>query len=89
MFLGAFVLGMLLTPPDVFSQTLLALPMYALYEIALLFCGRTCPTASYWPGKRTAGDRSSRSLPRNGEVTAARARAGCSRGTGGTRISKH
>ena len=42
-FLGAFVLGMLLTPPDVFSQTLLALPMYALYEIALLICGRFLP----------------------------------------------
>jgi sec-independent protein translocase protein TatC len=42
-FLGAFVLGMLLTPPDVFSQTLLALPMYALYEIALLICGRLLP----------------------------------------------
>jgi sec-independent protein translocase protein TatC len=39
-FLGAFVLGMLLTPPDVFSQTLLAIPMYALYEAALLICGR-------------------------------------------------
>ena len=42
-FLGAFVLGMLLSPPDVFSQTLLALPMYALYEIALLICGRFLP----------------------------------------------
>ncbi len=42
-FLGAFVVGMLLTPPDVFSQTLLALPMYALYEIALLVCGRFLP----------------------------------------------
>jgi sec-independent protein translocase protein TatC len=42
-FLGAFVLGMLLTPPDVFSQTLLAVPMYALYEIALLICGRLLP----------------------------------------------
>jgi sec-independent protein translocase protein TatC len=31
-FLGAFVVGMLLTPPDVFSQTLLAIPMYLLYE---------------------------------------------------------
>jgi sec-independent protein translocase protein TatC len=30
-FLGAFVVGMILTPPDVFSQTLLALPMYGLY----------------------------------------------------------
>lgn len=35
-FLGAFVVGMLLTPPDVFSQTLLAIPMYLLYESGLL-----------------------------------------------------
>ncbi len=42
-FLGSFVVGMLLTPPDVFSQTLLAVPMYALFEIALLFCGRFAP----------------------------------------------
>jgi sec-independent protein translocase protein TatC len=42
-FLGAFVVGMLLTPPDVFSQTLLAVPMYLLYEIALLICGRLLP----------------------------------------------
>jgi sec-independent protein translocase protein TatC len=42
-FLGAFVLGMLLTPPDVFSQTLLALPMYALFEAALFFCKRFLP----------------------------------------------
>ena len=34
--LGAFVVGMVLTPPDVFSQTLLALPMYALYEAGLV-----------------------------------------------------
>jgi sec-independent protein translocase protein TatC len=42
-FLAAFVLGMLLTPPDIFSQTLLAVPMYLLYEIALLVCGRFLP----------------------------------------------
>jgi sec-independent protein translocase protein TatC len=35
-FLGAFVVGMVLTPPDVFSQTLLALPMYFLYESGLV-----------------------------------------------------
>src|SRR5690606_1531166 len=35
-FLGAFILGMLLTPPDISSQTLLALPMYALYEAGLV-----------------------------------------------------
>ena len=31
-FLMAFVVGMLLTPPDVISQTLLAIPVYLLYE---------------------------------------------------------
>jgi sec-independent protein translocase protein TatC len=41
--LGAFVVGMILTPPDVFSQTLLAVPMYALYEIALLVCRQFLP----------------------------------------------
>jgi len=35
-FLGAFVVGMLLTPPDVFSQTLLAIPMYLLYEAGIV-----------------------------------------------------
>lgn len=34
---GAFVVGMLLTPPDVFSQTLLAIPMYCLFEVGVLF----------------------------------------------------
>jgi sec-independent protein translocase protein TatC len=33
---GAFAMGMLLTPPDVISQTLLALPMWLLFEIGLL-----------------------------------------------------
>ena len=34
---GAFTVGMLLTPPDVISQTLLALPMWLLFEIGLYF----------------------------------------------------
>ena len=34
---GAFLLGMLLTPPDVISQTLLALPMWILFEIGVIF----------------------------------------------------
>ena len=29
---GAFVVGMLLTPPDVISQTMLAVPMLLLFE---------------------------------------------------------
>ena len=34
-FLTAFVVGMFLTPPDVFSQTMLAIPVYLLYELGL------------------------------------------------------
>lgn len=34
---GVFVVGMLLTPPDVISQTLLALPMWALFELGVIF----------------------------------------------------
>ncbi len=33
---GVFVVGMLLTPPDVISQTLLALPMWFLFEVGVL-----------------------------------------------------
>jgi len=33
---GAFVIGMLLTPPDVFSQTLLAVPMWLLFELGVV-----------------------------------------------------
>jgi sec-independent protein translocase protein TatC len=35
-FVGAFVVGMLLTPPDVISQSLLALPMWLLFEIGVV-----------------------------------------------------
>ena len=34
---GAFVVGMFLTPPDVFSQTMLAVPVWILFEIGLHF----------------------------------------------------
>lgn len=34
---GAFVIGMFLTPPDVFSQTLLAVPMWMLFEAGIVF----------------------------------------------------
>lgn len=36
---GCFVFGMLLTPPDVISQSLLAIPMWMLFELGL-FLGR-------------------------------------------------
>lgn len=34
--IGCFAAGMLLTPPDVISQTLLAVPMYLLFEVGIL-----------------------------------------------------
>lgn len=34
---GAFVVGMMLTPPDIISQTLLAVPMCILFEFGLFF----------------------------------------------------
>lgn len=33
---GVFAIGMLITPPDIISQTLLALPMWLLFEIGIL-----------------------------------------------------
>ncbi|HET6630873.1 MAG TPA: twin-arginine translocase subunit TatC [Woeseiaceae bacterium] len=35
-FLGAFVVGMFLTPPDVVSQTLLSVPIYLLFEVGII-----------------------------------------------------
>ena len=36
---GVFVLGMLLTPPDIISQTLLAIPMWILFEFGVVIGG--------------------------------------------------
>jgi sec-independent protein translocase protein TatC len=47
---GAFVIGMLLTPPDVISQTLLAIPIWVLYEGGVFFSRYFVRTA------REAGD---------------------------------
>jgi sec-independent protein translocase protein TatC len=43
-FLGAFVAGMLLTPPDVISQTLLAVPIYLLYEAGIVMARVMVPS---------------------------------------------
>jgi sec-independent protein translocase protein TatC len=40
---GCFILGMLLTPPDVISQVLLALPMWLLYECGIIIGRRITP----------------------------------------------
>ncbi|MFT5259601.1 MAG: sec-independent protein translocase protein TatC [Saprospiraceae bacterium] len=43
--IGAFILGMLLTPPDIFSQTLLAIPVWLLFELGLFASRRMTPTS--------------------------------------------
>jgi sec-independent protein translocase protein TatC len=40
---SCFILGMLLTPPDVISQSLLAIPMWLLFEIGIIFGRITMP----------------------------------------------
>ncbi|AGH80455.1 Sec-independent protein translocase subunit TatC [Psychromonas sp. CNPT3] len=47
---AAFIFGMLLTPPDIISQTLLAIPMLILFELGLLF------TRFYVPKETLAQD---------------------------------
>jgi sec-independent protein translocase protein TatC len=43
---AAFVIGMVLTPPDVISQTLLAIPMWMLFELGLLLSRWLVPARS-------------------------------------------
>ncbi len=53
---GAFVVGMLLTPPDAFSQTLLAVPMWLLFEVGLRLSRRFMPAAGVEDGARGGED---------------------------------
>ena len=52
-FLGAFVMGMLLTPPDVISQTLRAIPVYLLFEAGIIMSRIMLPNREQ---PETAGD---------------------------------
>lgn len=51
-FLGAFVVGAVLTPPDVISQVMLAIPMYLLFEGGLLMA------RLMYPAEAKAADKS-------------------------------
>ena len=51
---GAFVLAMLLTPPDVISQSLLALPVLLLFELGLYFSRRFVPESEPDPDPEDA-----------------------------------
>ncbi len=43
---GCFIFGMLLTPPDIISQSLLAIPMWLLFEVGVYFGKLTQPRSS-------------------------------------------
>ena len=51
--LGVFVISAVVTPPDVISQILLAVPLYALFESSILFC-------RIWKKKRQDQDNNSK-----------------------------
>jgi len=76
---GVFVAGMLLTPPDVVSQTLLAIPMWLLFEAGIFFSRwfeKRQPTAA--PDPAPAGGTGGGSPGSGGSSP-----AGSSRGGGG------
>lgn len=52
--LAVFVIAAILTPPDVLSQTFLALPMYFLFEVGLFIARRMKPIASDEPAMSDA-----------------------------------
>ena len=54
--LGAFVVGFLLAPPDVVSMTLMALPVYLLYELGILMARIMVPGSREVDAQREAGD---------------------------------
>lgn len=54
MFLGAFIVGAVLTPPDVLSQVMLAIPMYLLFEGGLLMARLMYPAAAGTADKSAA-----------------------------------
>ncbi len=43
---GAFILGAIFTPPDAVSQTLLAVPLWLLYELGILVASRMASTTT-------------------------------------------
>lgn len=61
---GSFVIGMFLTPPDIFSQTLLAIPMWVLFEVGVFF-------SRYYMPKDMNGDEDENELDSEEKMDAA------------------
>ena len=72
---GAFIVGMLLTPPDIISQTLLALPMWVLFELGVLL------SRFFIRGRNAVDEAAAGEEPAGAAVAAATAGAGTASGT--------
>lgn len=51
---GAFVVGAVVTPPDVLSQVMLAVPLWALYELGIILSAFVSQSADESEGERSA-----------------------------------
>jgi sec-independent protein translocase protein TatC len=76
--IGIFTVAMLLTPPDVFSQTLLAIPMLLLFEIGIFFARRMRPKETTEDEVEPSMDAS---LGRDGGTVAPGAKGGAGKAT--------
>ena len=65
---AAFVVGMILTPPDIFSQTMLALPVWLLFEVGLFFARRMYRVKIAKEAKQSAADDSEEALDMESEL---------------------
>ena len=54
--IGSFIVGFILAPPDIVSMTLLALPIYLLYELGMLMARIMVPGSREVDAQREAGD---------------------------------
>lgn len=62
-FVGAFVIGMLLTPPDIISQTLLAIPIWLLFELGIIFSKYFINEEKDQPAEEAAAEQNSGDAP--------------------------
>ena len=67
--LGCFIFGMLLTPPDMISQSLLAIPTWLLFEIGLIM-------SRYFPKKETAESDNATTMGNDAPANSARENKG-------------
>ena len=66
---AAFIVGMLLTPPDVVSQILLAIPVWLLFEIGLMLSRTMIQSESSTDTDNISSNTSSKKEPRFGPLT--------------------